>query len=105
MRHDSPPRVIHLHAAAPAKPPEGQPCNGCGLCCAFAPCPMGALISRRRTGACKALEWQTANARYRCGVLSSPKRWVPWLPTALTRKLARRWIAASTGCDSSLERA
>ena len=27
-------RVIFLQARAPAKPPPGQACNGCGACCA-----------------------------------------------------------------------
>ena len=45
-------QVIRLHPAAPAKPPETAPCNGCGVCCAAEPCPIGVLVSGRRTGAC-----------------------------------------------------
>ncbi|RDJ94009.1 hypothetical protein B4Q13_17825 [Lacticaseibacillus rhamnosus] len=26
-------QVIRLHPAAPVKPPETAPCNGCGVCC------------------------------------------------------------------------
>ena len=26
-------QVVHIHPGAPPKPPEGAPCNGCGLCC------------------------------------------------------------------------
>ncbi len=96
------PRVILLHADAPPKPPEGQACNGCGVCCATAPCPLGMVASRRRHGACAALAWAGTGGHYRCGVLAQPKRWLPWLPAALARWLVRRWIAAGRGCDSDL---
>ena len=77
-------------------------CNGCGLCCAAAPCPLGAVLSRRLTGACAALIWDDAAGRYHCGVVITPRRWLPWLPAALGRRLALRWIAANSVCDSSL---
>ena len=95
--------VIHLHAAAPAKPATGQACNGCGVCCAWAPCPLGMLLSRRRTGPCQALAWD--GQRYRCGVLVEPRRHLPWLPARLARALAWRWIAAAQGCDAELDAA
>jgi len=100
-----PHRVILLHASAPPKPPAGQPCNGCGLCCTAEPCPLGMLLSRRRHGACAALAWSAGETRYRCGVLAQPRRWLPWLPASWARRLAQRWIAAGSGCDATLERA
>jgi hypothetical protein len=96
------PRVILLHALAPPKPEEGEACNGCGVCCAAQPCPLGMLVSRRRHGACAALVWDEGG-RYRCGVVSEARRFVPFLPAAWTRALALRWISASQGCDSDLE--
>ena len=98
-------RVILLRAEAPRKPVTGAGCNGCGLCCAAQPCPLGMLLSRRRRGRCRALVWQGAEDRYVCGVLARPGRWLPWLPNALARRLAARWIAAARGCDSTLEAA
>ena len=101
-------RVILLHAAAPAKPAAGQACNGCGWCCADEPCPLGALLSRRRLGACKALEWSGATGRYGCGVVITPRHWLPWLawlPEPLLRRLALRWIAAGQGCDATISAA
>jgi hypothetical protein len=97
-----PARVIFLRAEAPAKPPQGATCNGCGVCCAAAPCPLGMLLSRRRRGRCRALAWHAEQAGYRCGVITSPQRWLPALPQRWARALAHRWIAASQGCDSTL---
>jgi hypothetical protein len=98
-------QVIRLHPAAPAKPPEAAPCNGCGVCCAAEPCPIGVLVSGRRTGACAALSWNADAGLYRCGLVSAPRMVLPRLPVALAPllgRLARRWISAASGCDSSL---
>ncbi len=97
--------MIHLHVDAPAKPAEGDACNGCGLCCAAEPCPLGVLVSRRRRGACRALQWSDSAGRYHCGLVSDPVSVLPWLPPVLAPRvahLARRWIAAATGCDATL---
>ena len=101
----SPFRVILLHVDAPPKPAEGASCNGCGLCCATEPCPVGVLVSRKRVGACDALQWSDSDGRYFCGLVSDPTRVMPWLPAPLApllSRLARRWIASAAGCDSSL---
>ena len=98
--------VIYLHALAPAKPAPGAACNGCGVCCAWQPCPLGMLVSGRRHGACTALRWQAGAQRYDCAVLAAPQALWPHLPALLRpalRWLARRWIAAGAGCDSDLE--
>ncbi len=99
-------RVIRLHTSAPDKPPAGEPCNGCGVCCASEPCPIGILVSRRRHGACAALEWSDDAGLYRCGLIENPaahlpvalRRAAPLLAPAIAR-LARRYIAADLGCD------
>lgn len=99
-----PHQVILLRPEAPPKPPAGAACNGCGVCCAAEPCPLGALLSGRRRGACSALLWDEAGGgRYRCGAVAEPRRFVPWLPAAWTRRLALRWISAARGCDCTLE--
>ena len=99
-------QVIHIHPAAPAKPALGAPCNGCGVCCLAEPCPLGMLISRKRSGACDALRWDDTLSMYRCGAVTDAAdvlgaRW-RWAAPVLQR-LARRWIAAGTGCDASLQ--
>jgi len=92
------PQVIHLSREAPAKPALGETCNGCGMCCATEPCPIGMVISRRRSGACVALEWAEAEQRYHCGLL---KKAAASGPSA--QRLVARWIGAGKGCDASLE--
>lgn len=88
-----PHRVILLHADAPPKPAVGEACNGCGVCCAAEPCPLGMLLSRRLRGACSALQWDETGQRYRCGAFGGrlPKAWVA------------RWIGAGRGCDCTLD--
>lgn len=118
-------QVIHIHPDAPVKPPEGAPCNGCGVCCLAEPCPVGMLVSRRRRGTCAALVWSADAGRYHCGLmLAAGSEAVeagavasgavgPVAAQALTgwprpvRALALRWvrrlISAGSGCDASLE--
>lgn len=93
---------VPLHRDAPAKPLEGEPCNGCGVCCIMARCPMAWLLLPLGKGACPALEWRDDELRYRCGLVLSPGDHLAWLPrrwqARASRWLARR-IAAGTGCD------
>jgi hypothetical protein len=100
------PAIVWLHPEAPAKPATGAPCNGCGLCCLSEPCPLGMVVSRRRTGACVALRWNDGDRRYRCAMVADPggvTGWTrPWQLRALSW-LAHRWIAAGVGCDAQLQ--
>jgi hypothetical protein len=94
------PDVIHLHPAAPAKPAPGAACNGCGVCCAWRPCPLGMLASRRLHGPCSRLRWDGSARRYRCGLLAPEP---PGSRPAWLQGLLRRWIAAGQGCDARLD--
>lgn len=98
-------QVLYIQSAAPAKPVVGAPCNGCGVCCLSAPCPLGIVLSGRRTGVCAALRWEDGQSRYLCGAITQPAevlgpRW-RWAAPMLGR-WARRWVAAGIGCDSTL---
>lgn len=99
-------RTIHLHASAPAKPAVGADCNGCGVCCAVAPCPIGVLASGRTHGACAALAWVEGESRYRCGLIAQPQAHLPRAakPLApLLARLAHRSVSAGRGCDCTWE--
>lgn len=99
-------RVIHLRADAPAMPAPAAPCNGCGVCCAHQPCPLGMLVSGRRQGRCRALAWDGTVQMYRCRMISRPGavwRWWPAWAHPLLSRAARRWISSASGCDAQLE--
>ena len=91
-------QIIRIHADAPLKPRLGEACNGCGVCCLAEPCPVGMLVSLRRRGACRALRWDDAGRRYRCGLMGPVAA-----QTSVWRRVARRLIAAGDGCDSDAE--
>ncbi|MDP3537168.1 MAG: hypothetical protein Q8S26_00530 [Azonexus sp.] len=98
--------IIHLHRDAPAKPAEGQACNGCGVCCALETCPAARLRFLQRHGPCPALEWSAPESRYQCGLLMRPGQYLNWLPSAgehLASRVFARWIAAGKGCDCSAQ--
>ena len=76
------------------------------MCCAAEPCPVGVLVSRRRSGACAALLWNEATSRYTCGLISDPQRvlGLRWhMATRLISALAARLVSAGKGCDSDAE--
>ena len=88
---------VSLHAAAPPKPAPGARCNGCGVCCSLAPCPLSRFLLGHRTGTCPALRW--VDDRYGCGLVIAPGGIARWLP----RRFVLRWIAAGSGCDCEAE--
>jgi hypothetical protein len=94
------PEVVWLHPHAPAKPAPGEDCNGCGLCCAATPCPLGMLASRSVHGPCALLRWSDEHRRYVCGALVDA---TGVDVTGWRARLAARWIAAGAGCDCRLE--
>jgi hypothetical protein len=99
--------TIYLQPGAPTKPALGSACNGCGVCCASEPCPIGMLVTRRRHGTCAALRWVETQQHYRCGLLlerkaatANPLRTIG---RALWHRWARRLIAAGSGCDAAVD--
>lgn len=101
-----PPQTIELHSLAPPKPAYGARCNGCGVCCAVAPCPVAVIFLRQIKGRCRALLWQDDAGRYVCGMAVCPDRYVGLIP-ARWRESFGRWfasrIAVGSGCDSAIE--
>lgn len=102
--------AIHIAREAPQKPAVGAPCNGCGVCCLLEPCPLGVVLSGRRSGACAALRWHPLGRHYRCGALTEApevlRERLPGfahfaLPTLawLLARVGPRWVAVGVGCD------
>lgn len=68
------------------------------------------LVSLKREGACRALQWSEDDRQYRCGMLVHPTRYVglrtfkaEGILNRLIRRYARRMIAAGIGCDADIE--
>lgn len=97
---------VELHPLAPAKPSFGEPCNGCGICCAAGPCPVAFAFLFQFSGKCRALLWQEESARYVCGMVSCPDRYVRLIPEKWRESSGRFFasrIASGLGCDSAAE--
>ena len=98
--------IIYIHPLAPKKPPLGQSCNGCGVCCAVTTCPLAKIFIWQWRGACRALLWDEGAQRYQCGLLQSPRIFLPYLPQMWEnsfKRYTRRMIAAGIACDSEVE--
>jgi hypothetical protein len=62
VRHTSDPISI-------AKPREGQPCNGCGLCCQMELCGIGVMAFPGASAPCPALRFN--GSLYRCALVET----------------------------------
>ena len=88
-------QIVHFHVDTPSKPAFGAPCNGCGVCCLAEPCPVGILLSGRRTGTRVALRWSEQEARYRCGAVTEPASVLP----PMLRRIAPLVFAPGAALD------
>lgn len=73
------------------KPPYGDPCNRCGLCCMTDPCRVAQAVLLLRHGACPALKPDGLGGFF-CGLLSE-------LKTPAEQDAARFIIGADVWCD------
>jgi hypothetical protein len=53
------------------KPPHGQPCNRCGLCCVGSLCPLGQHVFKQALGPCPALSYDEDGFAL-CGLIADP---------------------------------
>lgn len=88
------------------KPPHGEPCNGCGACCAAALCELAAAVfpSVNPESECPALMHD--GERYRCGLVADPLRFAP-VRTAIhgaenMSAAAMLLTASGLGCDAQV---
>lgn len=85
------------------KPPHGQPCTRCGLCCVAIVCPLGQVVFRRRAGPCPALR-RDAESLSSCGLVDEPAVFAPMVAlragVEMARAAAKLLIGSTTGCDA-----
>ncbi len=58
-----------LHLVSLDKPPQGKPCNGCGLCCIAEVCDLGKELGDEER--CRALI-SLGTGRFACGLVADP---------------------------------
>lgn len=102
-----------IESRAPGKPKKGQPCNGCGYCCAAELCAIGKQIfvnggkliegddDEPVPGPCPAMEF--VGGKFICGIYSNPMAYMPNLKTFAVediRVLVAKGIGFGRGCDA-----
>lgn len=79
---------------APEKPAYGEPCNGCGYCCASEVCEVGlAMFGKQQTAPCPAMTFR--DGRFRCGAVDMADEMSPAYGLMLRLKMG-----IGIGCDS-----
>lgn len=76
---------------APKKPPEGDPCNGCGFCCAIELCPV-AEIAGIETAPCRLVRFH--DGRFWCSLVEAEQK-------AGIKPKIKDALCIGEGCDSS----
>lgn len=83
--------MIHLPAiATPAKPLEGHPCNGCGLCCHLSLCDAAKLVLPDAVAPCPFMELH--GGQFRCGLVMAE------IEHGLPPRL-QNWLGIGLGCS------
>lgn len=99
--------MTRIDAQAMDKPPIGEPCNGCGLCCRITVCGAGSYAmglvdgwGQRAPGPCPALVREGAG--WACGVVRRPKDWIKGGGGVMPlREAMMVMIGAGAGCDEA----
>ncbi len=79
---------------APEKPRFGEPCNGCGFCCASEVCKVGlAMFGDDTPAPCPAMVY--SDGRFWCGIVEAADATAPGPATFL-----RLLLGVGLGCDS-----
>ena len=94
--------TIPTDERGPEKPRFGDPCNGCGLCCAAEPCGLAReFIGAGEDGPCPAMEFEAG--RFWCGLVRHASRYMDlpndWADPMLGEMFATA-LGAGRGCDA-----
>jgi hypothetical protein len=92
---------VGVTAGPPKKPPEGDVCNGCGLCCAVQLCLLAIEFIPGAAAPCPAMEF--ADGRFWCGLARRPSRYlgIPASGDRLIRGMVHAALSIGEGCDAS----
>jgi hypothetical protein len=87
------------------KPPQGDPCNACGLCCRMELCAIGRIVYGDIPGPCPAIAITPKGSE--CGMVLHPGQFAPEAVrrhgTAKVRASAKELLAIGLGCDAWLD--
>ena len=85
------------------KPPHGEPCTRCGLCCVASLCPLAKRVFGDRPGPCPALSYDETPGSV-CGLVATPEKFAWAVVLRHGREAAgaaaRYLIGSATGCDA-----
>lgn len=85
-----------LLTVAPNKPRFGEPCNGCGYCCAAEVCEVGrAVCGPEVVAPCPLMEFDEAGSHFRCGAVRAADALDPFMGLFLRLKMG-----IGRGCDA-----
>src|ERR1043165_2494420 len=96
-------RHIGIKPGPPRKPPEGDACNGCGLCCAVQLCPIVIELLPDAQAPCPAMEFN--GERFWCGLIRRPSRYLgtPLQSDRVIGPMAGVELAIGQGCDAGTD--
>lgn len=80
------------------KPPYGDPCNGCGMCCQEEACHLSVVYLGSSVAPCIALEWD--GERYRCGLVLHSSKYLetPEFGDEVIAPLLSELLGVGKGC-------
>lgn len=95
-----------MSLALRSKPAHGAPCNACGQCCIYVPCPLSQHVYGQSISPCPAL-MQGEDRALICGLVADPRSIVPALTqrhgAGAVSRAAGTLIGAGGGCDAAVE--
>lgn len=93
--------LLQHPSTAPEKPRMGEPCNGCGYCCAAETCQLAQLLMGDPPAPCPAMEFDAG--RFWCGLVRNPDKYLvhPFIGLGTrVAPLAMESLGVGRGCDA-----
>jgi hypothetical protein len=92
--------LLQYPAIAPEKPKFGEPCNGCGYCCAAETCDLAREFMGNPPAPCPAMEFEAG--RFWCGLARTPSKYIGFdkRTDASVAPLIADALGFGRGCDA-----